>query len=187
MPSIGERSPRGAGGRDDWDGVVDAVLGASRALVAVAARSLAGLEGDVTLAQYRAMVVLASRGPQRSVDLASALGVTPSTAGRMCDRLEAKDLVHRDRVSEDRRALRLSLTAAGRQLVDEVTRRRRAEIESIMRNLPGGDPAAVVGALRAFADAAGEVPEQHWSLGWGLAPVDTEGADENRSSEREQR
>jgi hypothetical protein len=45
------------------DGLVDAVLGASRALVAVAARSLAGVDGDVTLAQYRVLVELAARGP----------------------------------------------------------------------------------------------------------------------------
>lgn len=35
------------------DEPIDAVLGASRVLVAVTARSLAGLDEDVTLAQYR--------------------------------------------------------------------------------------------------------------------------------------
>jgi hypothetical protein len=42
---------------------------------------------DTTIAQYRALALLASRGPQRMVDLAAALGITPPTAGRMCDRL----------------------------------------------------------------------------------------------------
>jgi hypothetical protein len=28
--------------------------------------------------------------------------------------------------------------------------------------------APVVDALQAFAEAAGEVPEQDWSLGWGI-------------------
>ena len=46
----------------DRDELVDAVLGASRALVAVAARSLATLADDVTLAQYRVLVELAARG-----------------------------------------------------------------------------------------------------------------------------
>jgi len=44
---------------------------------------------DTTIAQYRALVVLASTGPQRMVDLAGALDVTPPTAGRMCDRVGA--------------------------------------------------------------------------------------------------
>jgi hypothetical protein len=46
------------------DAVVDAVLSASRVLVAVAARSLAEMPGEVTLTQYRSLVVLASRGPR---------------------------------------------------------------------------------------------------------------------------
>ena len=58
----------------DRDDLVDAVLGASRALVAVAARSLADLAEDVTLAQYRALVELAARGPQRPADLAARWG-----------------------------------------------------------------------------------------------------------------
>jgi hypothetical protein len=65
-------------------GVVDAVLTASRTLVAVATRSLGAAAEDITIAQYRALVVLASRGPQRLVDLAGALDVTPSTAATGC-------------------------------------------------------------------------------------------------------
>ena len=152
---------------EDRDELVDAVLGASRALVAVAARSLADLAEDVTLAQYRALVELAARGPQRSADLASALGVDRSTATRMCDRLVRKQLVQRRRISADRRGVRISLTPAGRALVEEVTRRRRVEIAQILRRMPRADRASALRALRVFADAAGEVPEQDWSLGWG--------------------
>ncbi len=143
------------------------MLGASRALVAVAARSLADLAEDVTLPQYRALVELAARGPQRPADLASALGVDPSTATRMCDRLVRKQLVQRRRISADRRGVRISLTPAGRTLVEEVTLRRRAEIAQILQRMPRADRASALRALRVFADAAGEVPEQDWSLGWG--------------------
>ena len=45
------------------DEVVDAVLTASRVLVAVAARSLQAAErDDVSLPQYRVLVLVASRG-----------------------------------------------------------------------------------------------------------------------------
>ena len=112
-----EREPAGRGG----DELVDAVLGASRALVAVAARSLANVAEDVTLAQYRVLIELAARGPQRLADLATALGVDRSTAARMCDRLVRKGLVHRQRTNQDRRGVRVSLTRAGGELVVEVT------------------------------------------------------------------
>ncbi|MGH3422808.1 MAG: MarR family winged helix-turn-helix transcriptional regulator, partial [Streptosporangiaceae bacterium] len=81
-------------GQDPGDeAVVDAVLTASRTLIAVATQSLGATAEDTTIAQYRALVVLASRGPQRMVGLAEALDVAPSTAGRMCDRLVRKGLV----------------------------------------------------------------------------------------------
>jgi DNA-binding MarR family transcriptional regulator len=150
------------------DRLVDAVLGASRALVAVAARSLASLAEDVTLPQYRVLVELAARGPQRVLDLAVVLHVDASTASRMCERLVRKGLVYRRRATSDRRSVRVSLTSAGRQLVEDVTRRRREEIASILSRLPTANRRPVLTALRAFADAAGEVPEQDWSLGWDL-------------------
>ncbi len=153
---------------DERDELVDGVLGASRALVAVAARSLATVADDVTLAQYRVLIELASHGPQRLADLAAALHVDRSTATRMCDRLVRKRLVTRRRTSEDRRGVRISLTPAGAELVSEVSRRRRAEISRIVERMPSSHRPLVVKALRAFAEAAGEVPEQDWSLGWDL-------------------
>ena len=156
-------------GAHDTDVVVDAVLGASRALVAVAARSLATVADDVTLAQYRVLIELAARGPQRLADLANALTVERSTATRMCDRLVRKGLMERERGTEDRRVVRVSLTDAGAELVAEVSRRRRAEIRRIVRRIPVASRPQVVSALEAFASAAGEVPEQEWSLGWRVS------------------
>lgn len=146
--------------------LVDGFVQASRALVAVAARSLADLGEDITLPQYRALVVLASRGPQRAVDLSAALGVTAGTASRMIDRLVRKQLVRRARSREDRRAVRVHLTDAGREIVQRVTERRRAEIAHILQTMPHNGRRTLTDALHAFADAAGEAPEQDWALGW---------------------
>lgn len=143
--------------------LVDAVMTASRVLVAIAARSLAAA-GEVSLPQYRALVVLASRGPQRAVDLADVLGVNPSSATRLVDRLVRSGLVRRTRERSDRRALRVTLSPPGRALVAEVTRRRRAEFERLLDALPTAQHEQIVSALRALADAAGEIPEQDWAL-----------------------
>jgi DNA-binding MarR family transcriptional regulator len=142
--------------------VVDAVLSASRALMAVATRSLGAAAEETTIAQYRTLVVLASRGPQRIVDLAAALGVAPSTAGRMCDRLARKGLIRRHRARADRRAVLVSVTAAGRLVVDQATARRRTLIEEILATLREDARRAIAEALRAFSDAAGEVPDSQW-------------------------
>jgi DNA-binding MarR family transcriptional regulator len=93
------------GGSQADEAAVDAVLTASRSLVAVATRSMGAAAEETTIAQYRALVVLASRGPQRMVDLAGALDVAPSTAGRMCDRLVRNGLIRRHRARGDRPAV----------------------------------------------------------------------------------
>jgi len=150
----------------DVDLVTDSVLTASRALVAVAARSLAGVDAEVTLPQYRALVILAAHGPRLVGALADDLGIHPSTATRLCDRLVAKGLVKREPSRENRRETVISLSAKGRRLVDRVTERRRREIASIVERVSPELWGPTVVALRAFADAAGELPQQAWSLGW---------------------
>ncbi|HTZ92042.1 MAG TPA: MarR family transcriptional regulator [Streptosporangiaceae bacterium] len=145
--------------------IVDAVLTASRTLVAVTEQSLGAVAEDTTIAQYRALVVLASRGSQRMVDLAAALGVTPSTAGRMCDRLVRKELIRRHRARSDRREVLVSVTAAGREVVDQATARRRELLAEILGRLPASQQAAIASALQAFAAAAGEVPDSEWPAG----------------------
>jgi DNA-binding MarR family transcriptional regulator len=148
------------------DAVTDALLTASRALVAVAARSLDAIDEEVTLPQYRALVVLAAHGTQHVGELAAALGIQPSTATRLCDRLVARKLVRRAVSRSNRRETEIALTATGRKLVDRVTALRRRELARIVARIPGPARAATVEALNAFADAAGEVPDQAWSLGW---------------------
>ncbi|HET9092408.1 MAG TPA: MarR family transcriptional regulator [Acidimicrobiales bacterium] len=148
--------------------VVDALLAASRVLVAVAARSLSAAEEEVTLAQYRTLVVLASRGPQRVADLAAALAVTPATATRMCDRLVHKQLIRRRTEREDRRQVRVALTERGRELVDAVTARRRLEIAEIVKRIPAGQQQVMIEALQRFAESAGEIRDEDWASGWDL-------------------
>ncbi len=150
------------------DAVVDAMLRASRVLVAIAARSLVGVDADVTLAQYRTLVVLASRGPQSGRTLAGALAVHTSTITRMCDRLVAKRLITRRESTDDRREVTLACTARGKNLVDQVTHRRRAEMAAVVQRVPRAQRAAVIEALNAFGDAANEPPEAAWAQGWGL-------------------
>lgn len=146
--------------------ITEALLTASRALVAVAARSLAAADNDVTLPQYRALVVLAAKGPRRVGELAESLDIHPSTATRLCDRLVERKLVTRVVDRSNRRETDISLSAKGRSLVDRVTEVRRSEIRSIVDRIPAELQVPAVAALRAFCEAAGEPPQEAWTLGW---------------------
>jgi DNA-binding MarR family transcriptional regulator len=135
-------------------------------LVGIAARSLAAVEDTVTLVQYRALVLLASRGEMNVGTLASALGLHQSTATRLCDRLVGKGLVERSHPAESRREVFIALTSGGQSLVRAVNSRRRTEITRIMGHMPPARRALLADAFSEFADAAGELPDDAWKLGW---------------------
>lgn len=153
------------------DEVVGALLALSRVFVGTAARSLASLDDDVTLPQFRTLVVLVSHGPQRIVDLALELTVTSSTATRMCDRLARKGLVAREARPEDRRAAWVVLTARGRDLVGEVMQRRRESIAALIADLALTQPRDFAATVNALVEAAGELPDDQWRQRWDHPPA----------------
>ena len=148
----------GAGGGAE----VQAFLLASRALVAVAARSVDDGQSDLTLPQYRALVVLSTRGGLNVTVLADEVGVHQTTASRLVARLVRDGLVERQTNAQNRREVRLDLTAAGRDLLDRVRSRREHDLATILGRMRREDRTAAIAALRAFTEAAGEQPEQHW-------------------------
>ncbi len=150
----------------ELDAVTDAVLLSSRALVAVASRSIAAVDESVTLPQFRALVVLDRAEAGLNVgELARELRIQPSTATRLCDRLVRRRLARRRVNPANRREVTMLLTAAGRDVVAKVTRQRRREIASIMAKVPASQRVAIIDALTAFREAAGEddvVPSVPW-------------------------
>ncbi|MFJ3334900.1 MarR family winged helix-turn-helix transcriptional regulator [Streptomyces sp. NPDC086766] len=134
-----------------------AVMAASRLFVAISARALASTAESLTLPQLRALVVLDTCGPVKLAALAATLGVNPSTALRMVERLEALDLVDRRTNPANRREVVLTLTSAGQDLVTRVLAHRRAEVRRLVQRLPAAERAALVPALRALTAAAGEL------------------------------
>lgn len=148
------------------DEATDAVLVVSRALVGLAAKSLGATESQITLPQYRALVVLDSRGDQNVSTLADALGIHPSTLTRLCDRLIEKRLIERGTSGESRREVMLVLSEKGRALVRAETEQRRRAIREIVERIEPAMQSAIADVFNALADAAEEVRTHAWKLGW---------------------
>src|ERR1700761_25862 len=74
---------------ESLDAITDALLTASRLLVAMSVRSIGQVDEAITIPQFRTLVILSNRGPINLATLAGLLGVQPSATGRMVDRLLA--------------------------------------------------------------------------------------------------
>ena len=140
---------------------------ASRALVGIAAAAIAAVDATVTVPQLRVLVLLDTRGPLNLVGVAAALGVNPSNASRICERLIKAGLVDRQESPLDRRNITLSLTDAGRRLINKVTKHRRAAITRVLRDMDPDDRELLTTALDRFATAAGEpMPDDAVTVVW---------------------
>jgi DNA-binding MarR family transcriptional regulator len=135
---------------------VEATLTSSRALLGVVARSVADALHDVTLPQFRVLVVLSTVGTLRIGALAERMSANPSTFSRTIDRMVTHGWVDRATSVDSRREVLIQITEKGRALVDQVTVRRRHDIAEILGRLAPAEQRAVSAALALFAEASGE-------------------------------
>ncbi len=138
------------------DAITDALLTASRLLVAISARSIGQVDDSITIPQFRTLVILSNQGSINLATLANLLGVQPSATGRMVDRLVSAGLIDRLPHPTSRRELLATLTKRGRDVVRRVTEHRRAEIAGFVEKMPPADRLGLVRALTAFTAAGGE-------------------------------
>lgn len=138
--------------------VVEDVLTGIRALMAVSTRAMGPLAEEISAAQYRTLVELAAGGPRRLSDLAVALHVNPSTAGRMCERLVRRGLVQRRRAPSDRRCVRVMISPHGEEVLDVATSRRREVVVEALRELSPAQQQLVGAALQKLAGRVDDAP-----------------------------
>lgn len=134
---------------------------ATRDLVGLALRSVEGVE--VSLSQFRLLLVLHELGRSNATQCAEALGVVGSSVTRLADRLHASGHLVRGADPDNRSVVVLELTDAGRRVVEQVTASRRRELGRVLDLLDPEERATCVGALgklhRALADAGDD--DQH--------------------------
>ena len=144
----------------------EATLRASRALLGIVARSVADAIDQVTLPQFRVLFVLSGSGAMRMGALAARVGAVPSTFSRTIDRMVDGGWVVRQESPQSRREILVDLTDAGRQLVEQVTDRRRRQMASVLTSLTSEEQQKIIDALDLFSTAAGEpTPEDLLVLG----------------------
>jgi DNA-binding MarR family transcriptional regulator len=104
--------------------------------------------------QLRVLLVIASSDSTNMNRLAEALDVVPSSASRLCDRLEATGMLRRVVDPRDRREVQLVLTSAAKELLDDLRTRRRRALGDVMERMNPTSRQELVRALAAFDVAA---------------------------------
>lgn len=134
--------------------VATAVESTAEALVGVLESARLAQSPTVPPAQLRVLTIIAAGRHTNMSRLAEALAVVPSSASRLCDRLEATGLLRREPDPRDRREVRLLLTRAARRLLDELHERRREAVAEVLERMSPTARLELARALEAFADAA---------------------------------
>ncbi len=107
---------------------------------------------DISVTQCYALESLTRRGPLTLNELAAELYLDKSTVSRVVNTIERKKLLRRRPHKQDRRAVQLEITSAGRRLQEVI----RADIEERERRLIADfDPAA----RKALIDLVGRLAQ----------------------------
>ncbi|MFD1327086.1 MarR family winged helix-turn-helix transcriptional regulator [Mycoplana ramosa] len=93
------------------------------------------MDEGVSLARSKFLLLLSCQGPQRSTDIASALGFAPRTVTEAIDGLERDKLVVREPDPTDRRAKIVSITETGLAIINAAQQPQHKTIEAIFTAL----------------------------------------------------
>ena len=126
---------------------------ATRGLLALNVSVLEHMEISVGLEPLRALQSLDRRGPSMVGELGDDLGLVPSTASRLSDRLAEAGLITRRPAPSNRRSTLLELTHAGRAILDELVALRIRAFGEVADQMSNQDRAALIQGAHAFTAA----------------------------------
>ena len=125
------------------------------ALIEVAERAVEKIDSSVPPAQLRALLIIDRAGGLNLNRLATYVGASASATSRLCDRMQAADLLTRDRAAGSRREIVLLPTESGRRLAEWVRLRRRAALGALLESMSPAGREALARGLAELAAAAG--------------------------------
>lgn len=93
------------------------------------------LHMDICLPEIFVLKELSSKEEPTMSELGRSISMDPSTLTRTVDKLVEKEFVVRKPDPEDRRVVRVTITAEGRKIINRFEVQRKKHIESILRQM----------------------------------------------------
>ncbi|NMO02012.1 MarR family transcriptional regulator [Gordonia sp. TBRC 11910] len=134
---------------------VDSLQRLTRDLLAVAMTTVQQ-STDVSMQQMRLLFAVHDAGSSSCGVLAQQLGVAASSVTRLADRLVASGLLDRTHSADNRSVVLLSLSGAGRAVIDAVVERRAAVFRNALRRMDSRTRRNLVDGLAELHIALGD-------------------------------
>lgn len=109
-------------------------------------------ENGLSMPQVNAMFFLSRKEPCGVSDLAMHLGITSAAASQMVEKMVQQGFLERCEDRRDRRLKQISLTAKGRQVMEDTIRAREQWIDQIAKVITPTEQAQIVTALEILID-----------------------------------
>lgn len=107
---------------------------------------------QITGPQLLCLIEILDQTDTTAKDLAERVHLSPSTLVGILDRLEGKELIERNRDTEDRRRVRIKATEAGREVAQQAPAPFEAGVHRALGRLPRSEQAAITRNLKRLAD-----------------------------------
>jgi DNA-binding MarR family transcriptional regulator len=114
-------------------------------------RAIGQLGGTVPASQLRALLIMDDAGPLPPGQLAVALGISPSGAGRLSDRMAAGGLLRELAAAGSAPGITLVITEAGQKLAGWIREQRRAVLAHGLESMSADGRQALARGLRELA------------------------------------
>jgi DNA-binding MarR family transcriptional regulator len=115
-----------------------------------------GVATDVQVSPGHIQVLIAlARGPRSVGQLAEELGVSPSAATQLVDKLAEHGMVNRHHDPADRRVVLVDYVAGMREVAGRIVGDRRRPLHDAMSRMTDGEALAFVKGLRLLAQSLG--------------------------------
>ena len=117
-------------------------------------------QGRITLPQLWAMEYLSRQGHAPMNEIARFLAISrPATTG-LIERLIGQGLARRESDRRDRRIVRVTITAKGRRIVNNIWEQKRRTLTKVFRQISPGDRAQYLATLKQVVNILGQAPKE---------------------------
>jgi len=114
-------------------------------------------QGSISLIHLNVLTLLEASGPMSMGRIADGLGISVASVTGVIDRMESRSLVERRRDSEDRRVILVHPGRGGRKLFDDIGKRRRLGLATLLTKLGDRELQGLLDGHRALRAARAEL------------------------------